>query len=176
MVVIKLSVSRAYALLKNFQNQNLRNRLHQKIVGRKFDIASAWLFGEVDGLIVIRRRRYVLQPMVLVLENFGVGFGKFLKLMGLLQAAFPDYNWTFDQGYGTKFAVGERKRNAPLHPDARTIQHGRILIVEVDELSIYTFFETIFYHLGTQITNRYNKKNKKKNYLNCIESWGTRAR
>jgi len=57
------------------------------------------------------------------------------EVMKLLQAAFLDYDWTFDQGYGTKFAVGERKRNASVRPDARTIKHGRILIVEVDELS-----------------------------------------
>ena len=51
-----------------------------------------------------------------------------------LEKAFPDYYWTFDHGYGQQFAIGKPKR-----PDARTVKHGRILIVEVDERSHITY-------------------------------------
>jgi hypothetical protein len=58
-------------------------------------------------------------------------------VMKLLEEIFTDYHWTFDCSYGTKFAVGKRK--ACVRPDARTVKHGRILIVEVDERSHITY-------------------------------------
>ena len=55
-------------------------------------------------------------------------------VMAFVKKAFPDHNWVFDKGYGTKLrAVGTRKTR--LRPDARTSQGDRILILEVDEKS-----------------------------------------
>jgi len=59
------------------------------------------------------------------------------EVMKMLETIFTDYHWTFDKSYGTKFAVGKRK--ACVRPDARTVKHGRILIVEVDERSHITY-------------------------------------
>jgi len=55
-------------------------------------------------------------------------------VMAFVRKAFPDHNWVFDKGYGTKLrAVGTRKTR--LRPDARTSQGDRVLILEVDEKS-----------------------------------------
>jgi hypothetical protein len=55
-------------------------------------------------------------------------------VMAFVRKAFPDHNWAFDKGYGTKLrAVGTRRTR--LRPDARTSQGDRVLILEVDEKS-----------------------------------------
>jgi hypothetical protein len=51
----------------------------------------------------------------------------------VLEAAFPDYNWTFDKSSTSRtFVVGVNTR---LRPDARAARGDRVIIVEVDEHS-----------------------------------------
>jgi len=51
----------------------------------------------------------------------------------VLEAAFPDYNWTFDKSFTHRtFVVGVNTR---FRPDARVARGDRVIIVEVDEHS-----------------------------------------
>ena len=54
-----------------------------------------------------------------------------------LLAVFPKYHFVLDEAYCKQYAYGSLKTN--FRPDMRTIQHGRILIVEIDELSHITY-------------------------------------
>ncbi|MDA9633351.1 hypothetical protein N9S81_00265 [bacterium] len=55
-----------------------------------------------------------------------------------LMAVFKSkYHFVLDEAYGKKYAYGSLQKN--FRPDMRTIQHGRILIVEIDELSHKTY-------------------------------------